>query len=400
MTARITQLRIAGLRTLADVTLPLEGLTVLIGNNGSGKSSLIEGIELLRKLSEPNFFSLLHGAHGGLLSLLRHDAHQLTLGVRMAGLVDANTFDYEVTLALDGDHARIATETLTHIDGDETEVVMRRHGLDVEQIWLGEVVKARVDRLALSSFTDVVVSVGQLTDALAGIAVHLPFSTTARWAANEQRLPPGMRDFNVIEPATGLGRFGSNLANAYHTLKNDLGRAHWEETLDYIQLGLGMDVEDVSVSAAAGGGQVAIAVQSRLHGRIPAYSLSDGMLSYLAFVALHRLDEGRTLLAFDEPELHLHPALLMRVLAMLEASARTHPVVLATHSDRLLDGLSDPAGQAAICGLDERGATQIERLDADRLGRWLEDYRGLGELRADGELGSVLQPHAAASPRP
>ena len=189
-------------------------------------------------------------------------------------------------------------------------------------------------------------------------------------------------------------------SRGHRTLKNELGRAHWEETLDYIQLGLGMDVEDVSVTAAAGGGQVAIAVQSRLHGRIPAYSLSDGMLSYLAFVALHRLDESRTLLAFDEPELHLHPALLMRVLAMLDASARTHPVVLATHSDRLLDGLSDPASQAIICALDELGATRLEHLDADRLGRWLEDYRGLGELRADGELGSVLQQPAAPTSRP
>jgi predicted ATPase len=77
MTTQITELRIAGLRTLADVVLPLDGLTVLIGNNGSGKSSLIEGIELLRKLSEPNFYSLLHEHHGGLPGLLRRGIHEL-----------------------------------------------------------------------------------------------------------------------------------------------------------------------------------------------------------------------------------------------------------------------------------------------------------------------------------
>lgn len=39
---RITQLRVKGLRTLADVTLPLGELTVLIGENGVGKSSVEE----------------------------------------------------------------------------------------------------------------------------------------------------------------------------------------------------------------------------------------------------------------------------------------------------------------------------------------------------------------------
>lgn len=394
MTARITQLRIAGLRTLADVTLPLDGLTVLIGNNGSGKSSLIEGIELLRKLSEPHFYSLLHEHHGGLHSLLRRGVRELSLGVQVC-LGNTSRYDYAIAVALDRDRTSISHETLTEVDTGD--VVLRREGSTVEPP-IGQIFQGT--NLLFDAVGSSFEPLRQVREALSGIAVHLPFRATALWAVNEQRLPPGMRDFNVIKPADHLDRFGSNLANAYHTLKNDLGRAHWEETLDYIQLGLGMDIEDVSISAAAGGGQVAIAVQSRVHGRVPAYSLSDGMLSYLAFVALHRLDEGRTLLAFDEPELHLHPALLMRVLTMLEASAHAHPVVLATHSDRLLDGLSDPASQAAICALDQHGATQIERLDADRLGRWLEDYRGLGELRADGELGSVLQPHAASPPRP
>lgn len=394
MTARITELRIAGLRTLADIVLPLDGLTVLIGSNGSGKSSLIEGIELLRKLSEPNFCSLVNEHHGGLHSLLRRGSQEITLSATVS-LEDGTDYEYTVDVEPSQTWATIRYEGLRLLD--TTKMLMERDRARFKSEWINDI-QVRSNELAIHALGRTFGPLGPLMTGLGNISVHVPFNTTARWAASEQRLPPGMRDFNVIEPATGLGRFGSNLANTYHTLKNEFGRAHWEETLDYIQLGLGMDIEDVSISAAAGGGQVAIAVESRLHGRLPAYSLSDGTLSYLAFVALHRLDEGRTLLAFDEPELHLHPALLMRVLAMFEASARKHPVVLATHSDRLLDGLSDPAAQAAICNLDEQGATRIERLDADRLGRWLEDYRGLGELRADGELGSVLRhPSLAAN---
>jgi predicted ATPase len=41
---RITEIHVRGMRTLADVKLSLGGLTVLIGDNGSGKSSLIEAL--------------------------------------------------------------------------------------------------------------------------------------------------------------------------------------------------------------------------------------------------------------------------------------------------------------------------------------------------------------------
>ena len=46
---RITRLYVEGLRTLADLSLPLDGLTVLIGENGSGKSSILEACEILRE---------------------------------------------------------------------------------------------------------------------------------------------------------------------------------------------------------------------------------------------------------------------------------------------------------------------------------------------------------------
>lgn len=45
---RVTWMRVRGMRSLADVELDLRGLTVLIGENGSGKSTILEAVELLR----------------------------------------------------------------------------------------------------------------------------------------------------------------------------------------------------------------------------------------------------------------------------------------------------------------------------------------------------------------
>ena len=77
----ITELRIEGLRTIERIRLPLDGLTVLIGDNGTGKSSILEACEILRRATGPRFMDELHGMHGGLTSLLRQGAPRLLLGV-------------------------------------------------------------------------------------------------------------------------------------------------------------------------------------------------------------------------------------------------------------------------------------------------------------------------------
>ena len=44
----IKQVRIQNFRSLADVTVDLEPLTVLIGRSGTGKSNFVEAIRFLR----------------------------------------------------------------------------------------------------------------------------------------------------------------------------------------------------------------------------------------------------------------------------------------------------------------------------------------------------------------
>jgi len=123
---------------------------------------------------------------------------------------------------------------------------------------------------------------------------------------------------------------------------------------------------------------------------LPAHALSDGQLAWLCFVALYRLDSERSLLGFDEPELHMHPELLVRVVQLFEEMARSHPVVIATHSDVLLDALTEPARSVRVCELED-GATRLRQLDAATLGRWMQRYRGVGHLRSEGYLPALLR---------
>lgn len=197
-----------------------------------------------------------------------------------------------------------------------------------------------------------------------------------------------MRAPQLVEPSQRLELLGSNLASVYQTLKNS-GFERWSETLEFLQLGIGPHLRDVQLKTAAGG-HVSLALELHGVGEVPAYQLSDGQLTYLAFVALVQLDEGRTLLCFDEPEQHLHPALLGRVVQLLVAASERYPVVLATHSDRILDFLPDPVSSVRVCELDDNHQTVLRKLDGEQLDKWLTRYRGLGEIRAAGQLDSVL----------
>lgn len=119
---------------------------------------------------------------------------------------------------------------------------------------------------------------------------------------------------------------------------------------------------------------------------IPATRLSDGTLRFVSLLAALHAPAPPRLLCIEEPELGLHPdsvALLAEVL--VEASQRMQ-LVVTTHSDALVSALSNQPDAVVAC---ERpgAATVLRRLEPEKIAAWLEDYC-LGDLWRMGELGA------------
>ena len=140
-----------------------------------------------------------------------------------------------------------------------------------------------------------------------------------------------------------------------------------------------------SYEAVVNSGSVQIYFTEGRRHSIPATRLSDGTLRYLCLLAMLYNPHPPRVICIEEPELGLHPDIVAGLAKHLRAASGRMQVILTTHSDILIDSLSDTP-ESIIVFESHDGATQMERLKRDDLSAWLDKYR-LGELWTSGQIG-------------
>ena len=120
---------------------------------------------------------------------------------------------------------------------------------------------------------------------------------------------------------------------------------------------------------------------------IPATRLSDGSLRYLCLLAILLDPEPPRLVGIEEPEVGMHPDLIPQLADLLVDASSRCQLIVTTHSDILVDSMSDRPEAVVVCEKHE-GMSSMRRLGKLELGQWLEKYR-LGQLWTSGELGGV-----------
>ena len=141
----------------------------------------------------------------------------------------------------------------------------------------------------------------------------------------------------------------------------------------------------VNVNFPVVGGTVALFLEEGGNREISATRLSDGTLRYLCLLAILLHPEPAPLVVIEEPELGLHPDLLPTVADLLTAASERCQLIVTTHSDVLVDALTDTPESVVVCEKHD-GQTEVRRLDKVDLERWLKEYT-LGHLWSSGQLG-------------
>ena len=359
-------------------------LNVLIGPNGSGKSNLIEVIELLRAAPRDLTTPIAEG--GGVGNWLwRGEPRASSAHIEVVLADEDNSFMLRHSLAFAETTHRfqLASEQIAKaepISGqDEPSLYFelnangpnfgRNTGLTQQSLLY------KRSQSVLSQIRDPFryAELTWLGDMYARIRPYREW-TFGRHAAPRQPQDAALPNDFLLEGGQNLGLVVNRLKREPEAKSRflDALRSLYESVVDF----------DVIVE----GGTVQVMLQE---GKItvPAVRLSDGTLRYLGLLAILCHPTPPPLVCIEEPELGLHPDILPGLAELLREASQRCQLIVTTHSDILVDALTDTPESVVVCE-KENGQTTMKRFDKQGLAGWLERY-SLGDYWLRGGLGGT-----------
>jgi len=353
-------------------------LNVLIGANASGKSNLIEAIGLLqaapidlngaiRRLGGVHVVCSLAGAEYSPIAAIEcSEISEEPLVYRLEFSERSRSFVIlSESLGQDVDGRRAVYferfPNLVEFDGKERAEVS-----PTESVF---------ERYKIPTDTTPITRVGRHFE---GIQIYREFRTTSDSQARigaAVSSPPSW---------TKLDDGGGNLA----VVLLDLGFQEMHERVrSYLQRFCDR-FNDLEIRLDEAGIAKAYIEESGLLEPLVSRRLSDGTLKFLCLLAVLLDPDPAPLICIEEPEVGLHPEAVQIVAdALIETSERTQ-LIVTTHSEALIDALSERPEDVLVTERDFDNGTRFRRLEKKKLSLWLERY-SLGELWRKGEIGGT-----------
>ncbi len=380
MMARFKQLTVKGFRRLVDIDIALRPLTVMIGVNGVGKSSLLESLSLLSSSAEGKLRERI-SEMGGLTALMTIDkAPILTLGTQIEVEADA-PLSYSITLAPSGAAYRIQEELLCQQrnPGPPPLKHIESRGVDIRYYDPdhGALTRPTWDHSPLESSLSQVPKMFQRPEDLRR---RLASATLYHVLNVDPRAP--VRLPQTMQPADLPGADGETLVSCLYYLR-ETDRIRFEAIEDALRAAF-PSFERLEFPPVAAG-TLAMAWRD-LSFTKPLYThqLSEGTLRFLWLVTLLQSPGLPSICMIDEPEVSLHPEMLSLLADLLREASSRSLVVVATHSDRLIRFLKPE--EVLVVDMQEDGTASTTWADALDLDAWLDEYT-LDEVWRMGRMG-------------
>ena len=361
----------------------LEALNVLIGPNASGKSNFVDILHLIRSLPSDHNEEIRN--RGGVAAWLWNGANHRSPSMALATIDNGEPVSHLLgfargALASLGEASRLALYR-EQIAQEEPQMVM----YELERFSHG---KIRLDDDTVNEdFRPKRIG----TSILAQISSWLDYPTITSLGEFYRAIRIyDMWHFgreSALRRSQSADQRGDRLEEDYSNLAlvlNQMGTA--PEAKQNIVNGLKELYEGFSnYEVVVNSGSVQIFFTEGNRYSVPATRLSDGTLRYLCLLAILYNPNPPPVVCIEEPELGLHPDIVAGLAKHLRAASDRMQLIVTTHSDILVDALSDVPESIIVCE-NVDGATQMKRLEPDLMEVWLQKYR-LGELWISGQLG-------------
>lgn len=396
----LTKLSVKNFRLLRDVSIDVTPgrPIVLIGPNGSGKSSVLQVLDMLGRWAGDGFTKGLQ-AFGGGESVLTAGTSRGTIEVefrnkqrqvRRYGACFERSKPGDMTIVsewFDSFTEGLAEDPLRIVSRDTGSLILYDEVRKEITTKSQDVGRPRFsDKLSFEFVKDIFShkSLEWLRNELAGVHVYSGFLITPPWVRDVREGVVSPFDSAVVAPVARIDHRGLNLVNALFHLQNNHDDA-WEELVESFQAEFPF-VQRLEFPADPAGGRIGLSWRDRRYPgvRMQGHQMSEGMTSYLCLLAAILSPEPAAAIAFDEPDAHLHPSAMRRLIPLLEKASERSAIFVATHSDRLLDGLTDLAGSLRVCEPKD-GGVMLRTLERGKLDAWRKEYT-LTQLRERGHL--------------
>jgi predicted ATPase len=367
----------------ASEEVELLGLNVLIGPNASGKSNLIDAIDVLRACPRDLTKPILAG--GGVTEWLwkgRPGSPEAEINATVHYPLCSVPLRHHLSFTVVGQRFALVDEVvedkLLRAFGGPGIFYRYEHGNPVLNVAGAERALRRqdiaADQSVLSQYKDpnAYPEITSLGKEYAKIRLYREWDTGRQSAL---RMPQ-----KTDLPGDFLAEDASNLCLVLNDLESRGMRAALIERLREFH----EPISDIYTKVQGGTVQLFLR-EHGLNQPIPGARLSDGTLCYLCLLAILCHPEPPPLVCIEEPEIGLHPDILPAVAKLLVEASQRMQLIVTTHSDALVDALTDTPEAILVCEKHE-GSTTMRRLDKAALAVWLKDY-SLGQLWRDGELG-------------
>lgn len=350
MSQQLNKLTIKGFKSIQDVeAFQLNRLNILIGANGAGKSNFIALFRLLRAMGDQRLTAFVR-EQGGADSFFFH-------GPQVTGKIEIELFfgenGYRCEFTPSADERLILTE----------QVKLKTDWLRPESgNWESNFLNIKFkNQLPFFGFGPVIQTLSDL------VVYH--FHDTSNTAP--------MRRSEIVQDTAYLRPDAANIAPFLLHLQEKNLQAY-QEIVNAVRL-VTPFFDDFLLQPMQRGARETVNLSWRQVGSdypMQPYQLSDGTIRFICLATALLQSKLPTIIVIDKPELGLHPYAIAILAELIQSAATKTQLIIATQSPTLLDHFTP---EDVIIVNRQDGASIFERLNADALQLWLEEY-SLGEL--------------------